>query len=491
VNIKLVLTVFFLIAPACLSHAYDDNRLYRLLESGRLSEAAAIIEQNGDSRDAKLWKSRIKFYGGDYSSAGNVASENSGYFLKLAMITKNFSAAESSHFVFKARGYDVILSTYALTALEMSYTEIGADLGAYPENKILVEVYPNKEEFSFASTIPLDIIEKTGTVGICKFNRIMLLSPNALPLGYRWLDTLSHEYTHYLVNYISVSQCPLWLHEGIARYHDTRWRLAEPLFLTPDAKNRLADSNKAGTYVTFKKMSPSLIYLKDQDEIALAFAEVSAAVDFMKKNYGPDALRLLLSGLSSLPYNKSFKSSVGVSEASFENKFRKYLGGLGLERAVGTVSDLPVFYSKPEDEYIGADAAGKIRLGDKFRQLGNMAAAAAQYSGALELEPANPLILLKLSRSLLASGDEKKAEQYLLSAIEKNPNYVTPYQALGELYYKQARYPEAIKAFCESIAINPFYENAHLYLANSYIYMGNLESAKTEQDILGLFGSRK
>ncbi len=55
-------------------------------------------------------------------------------------------------------------------------------------------------------------------MGICKFNKLMIISPRALSFGYRWLDSLSHEYLHYAIVALSNNQAPIWLHEGMARF---------------------------------------------------------------------------------------------------------------------------------------------------------------------------------------------------------------------------------------------------------------------------------
>jgi hypothetical protein len=36
---------------------------------------------------------------------------------------------------------------------------------------------------------------------------------------------LSHEYIHYIVVQLSHNRAPIWLHEGIAKYFESAWRL--------------------------------------------------------------------------------------------------------------------------------------------------------------------------------------------------------------------------------------------------------------------------
>jgi hypothetical protein len=45
--------------------------------------------------------------------------------------------------------------------------------------------------------------------------------------GYPWLDTLAHEYTHFIVSRVSHNTVPIWFHEGLAKFEERRWRVAQ------------------------------------------------------------------------------------------------------------------------------------------------------------------------------------------------------------------------------------------------------------------------
>ena len=45
-----------------------------------------------------------------------------------------------------------------------------------------------------------------------------------LTTGYDWLDTVSHEYVHLVVSRKSRNTVPIWMHEGLAKYLESRWR---------------------------------------------------------------------------------------------------------------------------------------------------------------------------------------------------------------------------------------------------------------------------
>jgi len=239
----------FLAATQSLFAAQSDSPFKRgieLLDAWRITEAeqlaAAALGDNPKSAAALDFDARVKFYQGRYPEA--VASmekalaidsnDQRRQALKLHTqltqdVVKNLKRVESAHFViYLDDKRDGILAPYALDTLEKSYEAIGAELGYYPKEKVRVEIAPDATSFNAISTLSLRDIEETGAVGICKFNKLMIISPRVLSFGYRWVDSLSHEYVHYAIVALSNNQAPIWLHEGMARFYETRWRKPAP-----------------------------------------------------------------------------------------------------------------------------------------------------------------------------------------------------------------------------------------------------------------------
>ncbi|MCB4790558.1 MAG: tetratricopeptide repeat protein [Elusimicrobia bacterium] len=495
-NAKIIFIFIPLFFALCFLEASvikETEELGQLLEAGRFEAAAVKIENIREPYEKYFWKSRLSFYTGKYRDAYAEIESALGYteapkwweqlknyYYFVSEITNDFQDFKSEHFRLRAKGQDIILASYALDALEKAYTEIGRELNCYPGSKVLVEIYGNKRDFSLASTLSEDILDKTGTVGICKFNRLMILSPQITPLGYSWLDTLAHEYTHMLANSKSCTKCPLWLNEGIARFYETRWRAKEPEYLSASAEQKLKEAKDKDLFIPFARMSPSLVYLKSQDEILLAFAEVSSAVDFMRKEYGDDVVEKLLTNLDLSGEKEAFKKTFGVSLKQFEKKCFAYIKSRQYRENPGVIIDEVNMKKTAEDEFVGTNARGYIRLGDKMREIERFDAALIQYNKALELEPANPVILLKIAKAFLKLGQKDDAREKLKLAIEKNPHYVTPYQVLGQLYFENGDIDNCIEVSNKAIGINPFYPLTHKYLYKCYMAKNDMPNAYRE-----------
>ena len=113
---------------------------------------------------------------------------------------------------------------------------------------------------------------------------------------YRWRDTLCHEYVHYVLMKKTGNRVPLWLHEGIAKFEETRWRSAQGGRLPPVMASLLADGVENSELVTFERMHPTFAKL-DGQEATLAFAQVSTMVEMLVAKEGLEGLRALLDEL--------------------------------------------------------------------------------------------------------------------------------------------------------------------------------------------------
>lgn len=466
--------LFISIISVCLTSVagafQTENAAYGLLEAGRATDSnvPAAIYLLGE---------------GKYEEALTHAQEPwlKAYLTDLIAVTAPLKRFESEHFVLYTPPHQTFLKEYALPALEKTAEHLNVLFAHRPKGKIRVEIYANKEDFSKASTLSLETLERSGAIGICKFHRLMIMSPQSLPLGYRWLDALSHEYLHLNINELTDSKAELWLHEGTARYFETSYRFKTPEFLTPHQQTQLLDALEKGTLVSFARMSPSMVYLKDQTEVSLAFAQVSYAVSILLKEGGVKKFVSFLMSLKKEPFQKTFQGKYGKTVLEFEENLKSALAREKWEKSKGTLSDEIRFTAIQEDDVVGADVQGRMRLGDRMRQRGHFAAALIEYEKALKEEPDNAVLLLKAARAHLELNETEQALQKLRRATSKNPNYITPHIELAKLTEPS----EALEHLEEALAMNPFDPTIHKLLADVYIRLDKKSDAERELRIAG------
>ena len=146
---------------------------------------------------------------------------------------------------------------------------------------IIVEVYPTIEYLAAVSSLTKKDLETSGTIALCSDNKLMLTSPRGLARGYGWRETVAHEFVHYFVTKVSGNTVPIWLHEGIAKFQETRWRDEPGHQLDPPQEDLLARSLEKDQLITYEQMHPSMALLPSQEAAALAFAEVHSTIRYL------------------------------------------------------------------------------------------------------------------------------------------------------------------------------------------------------------------
>ena len=71
-----------------------------------------------------------------------------------------------------------------------------------------------------------------------------MLTSQEVWLGAMADDTPAHEFVHYYVTKVSRNTVPIWLHEGIAKFQENRWRSSPGHPLDPPQEDLLARSLK-------------------------------------------------------------------------------------------------------------------------------------------------------------------------------------------------------------------------------------------------------
>jgi tetratricopeptide (TPR) repeat protein len=517
------LLLFFAAGPCRAAEADPKFKAgEELLEAGRIVQAeefaAKALKENPKLPAALDFDARVKFYQGRYAEAVTIldkalaieSNNQRRQALKLHSqltvdVHKSLKRYESAHFIlFVDDKRDGILVPHALDTLEKSYETTGVELGFYPKEKVRIEIAPDATSFNAISTLSLRDIEETGAVGICKFNKLMIISPRALSFGYRWLDSLSHEYQHYAIVSLSNNQAPIWLHEGMARFYETRWRKPAPSkdaaedYLTPANQTLLVHALEKNQFVGFKKMEPSLIYLETPEQVQLAYAEAASAVDFINQSKGRTGVRELLATLNDKPTPEAIEKVYGMSFDAFEAKWKGFLKAKGLKGIPGSrVRRLKVKKDQGEDEegvelkeIQSAVARNRTHLADQLLGKGRATAAASEYQRALQASPQSPVILNKLGRVMIEMNRADEARPLFKQALDVDPDNVSAYVQLGRAYHATKNFKEARGVLEEAIQINPFNPLIYRLLGDAYAALGEHEKAQQAKATLAKLTTR-
>ncbi len=478
---------------------------YKLVEDWRIEEADALaqslLKQSPNSGDARFLHAKVEFFKGNYDFAWKilkpVEEKHSSVkeFKSLVNNTRkaaaNFVSRESEHFIFRyMKGPDEILVHYAEEALERSYQVLGDILDHHPQEKVLVEIYPDRDPLSQVSPLTRQDIITSGTVALCKYNRLMIISPASLVRGYNWMDTLSHEYVHYLLTKKSHNNLPLWMHEGIAKYLESRWR-EEMNFLTPLMETVLAAGLANDYMIALESMMPSLAKLKTQEDVQLAYAEVATMIDFLVQEKGEPILPGLLNDLAAgQAFESALENRLGMDLDAFQEKWKAMMKLKKLNTIPGLKALQTRFKSNrelegEEKEYqeVGERRSQDLTfLGDILKSRNEFKAAIIEYEKAFEeSETQSPILFNKIAGTYLILKNYDQAESHLKKSLQHYPDFHTTLSNLGELYFEIGRYPDALDYFQKAVRINPFNPFVHLRLIKIYDILKMKDEKKLQE----------
>jgi tetratricopeptide (TPR) repeat protein len=477
------------------ARAASADHVYQLVEEQRIDEAARELEPllraHPHDGEVAFADGDLLFHRGDYARAaqrfgeaagklrGEVAAEATRM-RDLALATDDTTRAlvpeRGEHFVvYHAPGKDALLAPYILQALDRAWGALGDDFGWRPSEPVRVEIYPEVADLARVSTLTTKEIETSGTIALCKYNRLMIVSPRALIAGYPWLDTVTHEYTHYVVTRVSRNTVPIWLHEGLAKFEERRWRGPSGGGLTPVMEHLLATGVQHKHLITFAQMHPSMAKLPSQEDTSLAFAEVYTVVEYLHDKVGWPGIRALIGRLRE-----------GKPLDDFERDWRAWLHAKKLRLHPGIIpqeSELrfrksgakPTEASEDESARIGEDRARRFaRLGGLLRARHRLAAAATEYEKAQAIVGAgHPSVANKLARTYLELGDVARAIATAQPELELYPDQAAPNATLGEAWLQKGDAAKAQSFLMQALAINPFDPGVHCGLARAYAKSGD------------------
>ncbi len=497
----LLLTIFSHSLIYSKQNNLTDNIL-DLLESGKFEVVKNSIYEIDNTSIKNYYIALYYLYLGDYETAEKymmevsvedlITNEQKFFYYYIPKLNKIFCNGympfESEHFRVWLKDRDIILKDYILKKLENIYSKYKEKFKYEINEKIRVEVYNTKDEFAFASTLGKEIVEKTGVTGICKFNRIMILSPENLPFGYRWCDTLAHEYIHFFLNRITEFTYPLYLHEGTARYFDTIYRSENSLYLSGGEANLLINAKKEDRLISFRDLKGSFVYLDSPQQVELAFLEVASFVDFLIKTYGEESLIQFIHYYKKYAKNED-KLYIDIFKTSFDEIYSKWYDFIDTKKEVaekysGAKADFEILTAKNENMLIGLNLKQYIELGDRFVINKNYKAALYQYKKAQQQENFNPVVLTRIAKVNLLLKNYDEAENILKKCIEANPNYVSSYELLVKIYYEKGEYEKIFDVYEEILEINPFNYEIRKIVAEVYSDLGKINDAIKEYEIV-------
>jgi len=476
-----------------------------LLQAWQINRAAKIVDkilQTGDtSEEAQFFLGNYFFHTGDYTRALEHLNGAGDYrpkgvlnyqpYLEAAYNnTKDMVSKKSEHFEVKYQDdKESIIADAVLDTMERTYLAIGNELGLQPVDRIVVEIYPKLEMLAAATGLTLKELKTSGTIAICKFNRIMISSPRVSPYGYTWRDTLCHEYIHLIICRISANTVPIWLHEGIAKSYEERWRSSHSTKMTSTGESLLSRALREDKLITIKEMHPSMALLPSQEHAALAYTEVLTMVEWLNQRRGSQKLQRLLRTIPKVggDLDKAFKQVYSFDTVQFQELWESSMKNRRLREYPNAFDDYSILFdTRKQEDTESAIEKLEEKKGKKYMTLGKLLkdrnhpkAASMEFEKAQQsLGKENVQLQNFIAQTFLELEKYEKAARALEPLIRFSPNWMPTRVRLAEAYLGLGVWEVAVEHLVYAFGINPFNPQIHKMLKIAYERLNKQDMAK-------------
>ncbi len=220
-----------------------------------------------------------------------------------------FRALEGRHFTVRFEGREETAVAHdVLRRLESAYRDVGRRWGAFPDGKVPVVLYRDRE-FRDLTVSP------EWAQGMFD-GKIRLPVVGVEHRGERLDKAVRHEYTHALVHARTGGNVPTWLSEGLAIAAENR--------ATEEAREVL---RKSGHLIPLPELHGSFLTLPPT-QVPLAYAESEAAVSYLLARHGEAAIRALLMRLGETKdFAAALRDVTGATYAEFQAAWMRSLIG--------------------------------------------------------------------------------------------------------------------------------------------------------------------
>lgn len=274
-----------------------------------------LVQYETENRDAAmdLWEQALKLSPNRKEIIDILAKSR-----RETAIESGMNSGHSSRFdLTYDTGVDAGFALSILEVLESAANQIGAELGLFPEARVPVAIY-KRNDFKIVTESP----DWSGGFYDGKIRLPFGALKEITPV---MRGVLFHEYAHVVIFELTRGNCPLWLNEGIAEMFG-RMQYNRPM---PE----FGRAARKGTFSDFRKLEAGFSSLASAD-VALAYQQSYALVNYMVTKYGWHRIRQILSGLGSgMTIGEAIKEALKDYSLGYEGVIKEWRESVEREMA--------------------------------------------------------------------------------------------------------------------------------------------------------------
>ncbi len=221
-----------------------------------------------------------------------------------------YQEMRSLHFLLRYQGTGVKqLADDVLRTLDADFKDLQLDLDVYPQETIVVVLYPN-QAFD-------DITKLPSWAGAMNDGKIRIPVSGLSSMTPDLARVLKHELTHSFVHQATLGRCPVWFNEGLAQLEEGSTTVTSGV--------RLARALAGGQTVPFNDLESSFLELP-QDKVGMAYAKSLAALQFLRDTYGMPEIRRVLKMMATSPdFSSLLEGELHLSYSNLEQDVATYI----------------------------------------------------------------------------------------------------------------------------------------------------------------------
>lgn len=357
-----------------------------------------------------------------------------------------------------------VLDKYARQLSEDSIAVYKERYRLDPKEPIIVEIYPNHEDFIVRSIG----MPGVGLLGVTFGYLFAMDSPTAHPeQKYHWGTTLWHEMAHVFTLGVTENLVPRWVSEGISVFEEWRTGPIPGRKIPTDVLQAMAEDK----FLPIAKLDDGFMRPEYSGQVIVSYMQSGLVFEFIDLEYGfdkiVDMLYMFNDGLSPV---EAIEKSLGISDSDFDRHFKQFIDieyGPLLGSLPVWMEDMNASYSALREEQWEEAAAAAER-------------AIFTYPEYVEVD--SPYIVLARANKELGNAD---AEFEALQSFWKNGGYLpSALLALADHYLEQENNPLAEEVLEDANWADPFLEELHVKLGDLYIETNRPELAIEEFEVL-------
>ena len=372
-----------------------------------------------------------------------------------------------------------------------------------PKAPVIVEIYPNHEDFVVRSIG----MPGVGILGVTFGYLFAMDSPIAHPRGesYHWGTTLWHEMAHVFTLEASNHLVPRWYSEGISVFEE--WRTG-PI---PGRKipNNVLQAMAQGKFLSIAELDDGFMRPTYENQVIVSYMQAGLVFEFIDIEYGfekiVDMLYLFRDGISPV---EAIEQVMEISVRDFDRHFKQFIdieyGPMLSSMGVWQEDHRASYAALEEENWEEAVAAAEranfvypdyvevdspyIAMARAYSRLGDEENEFLTLQTFWEKGGYAPRALLALADRYIERDMQDQAHEVLKDVIWADPYNQELHVKLGDLYLERNQPKEALEEFRVLLALDPVDKAAaNLRMARAYQALndmdGTMEYLMTALDI--------